>query len=94
MKANATNQVTTESIVLECRGCSSIDNVWGEQTCRVRNIMLICLPKRLCPCQICIVKTMCNDLCEEYAKYAQYLKRRAKRIQKGAKIDWGKGDII
>jgi len=90
MKTNATNQVTTESILLECKGCASIATDWGSDTCRVRNSMELYLPKRWCPCQRCIVKTMCTDICYVYAEYVRYLKIHTKKIQKGSKIQWGK----
>jgi hypothetical protein len=46
----------------ECSGCLTYNNNTG--TCHIKIIDV-----HLCPCQQCLVKCMCREICDEYIDF-------------------------
>lgn len=49
----------------ECKGCKSYDE---KEYCRFGIIQNIENTKG-CPCRTCLIKVVCNDLCDEFLEY-------------------------
>jgi hypothetical protein len=71
----------------ECKGCRNYSGLYCQVGIipRIENTVI-------CPCRTCLVKTMCTNKCEEYAKY----KVRSRLIKGISAVnrDFQKGEIF
>ena len=57
-----------------CRGCFVID------TCNVPHIHGEAA-MRICPCTVCLIKSMCNHSCEDYDKFDWIISSRGSKYE-------------
>ena len=73
--------------LLGCKGClTQFDEDDEPIPCTMKENMRILNPATFCPCQICIVKTMCEDDCQDYRNYERTTRFRIHQMFVGAKI--------
>lgn len=59
-----------------CKGCRLYENIDEDNKCRIPHKK----NGHICPCSICLVKGVCEDVCDLIAKYNAY-KGNPKRLE-------------
>jgi len=57
----------------ECKGCAEFKNETEEYICYFARANQY---QNICPCSLCLVKTMCNTACEAYKTFEEDMQKR------------------